>query len=269
LTEKRTMFGHSTTTASSLSLSSHSVWLQANKMTNHMPFSEATTLLKSWVESKAFKHLKTILEITNQALDLGPWIQRISYMKDNPFNTVSRPRLTLLWLILEALSWLCLQSSIMFFKIHGGKISQIWIAKLTQLSAKVLRAAPRLLNLLSLLVSRLEKRYLTWAQLLISTRVRKSVNLLLPRTLSISTTTEISFSVTFSWSIFTQFMTTIKNWSLSVSIFTLNPSSRCTQRVKKDSHSTWVSLSKILLYPQLTALLSNLKSLLVKPLLKV
>jgi hypothetical protein len=111
-----------------------------------MPYSVVITLHRLSVVNKAFKHSRITLEIINQALDHGPWIQRISYTMDNHFNTVSRPRLTRLLLIQEALSWPCLQSNIMSFKINGEEISQIWIAILTQHSAKVLRAALKLQN---------------------------------------------------------------------------------------------------------------------------
>jgi len=63
---------------------------------------EDIILLKSLEENRASKPSRTTLEITNPALDLGPWIQKIYYMMGNHYNIVNRLKHIQLSLILVA-----------------------------------------------------------------------------------------------------------------------------------------------------------------------
>jgi hypothetical protein len=109
-------------------------------------FSEDTTPPRLLEESPGFKPSRTILETTSQVSDHGQWTQKIFFIMENPFNTVSRPRLTQLLSTPVAHSWLCLQNNTTSCKINGEMILKIWIANLMLLSARVLRAVPKSLS---------------------------------------------------------------------------------------------------------------------------
>jgi len=171
---------------------SPSVWLQATWTTRHTHSSVGITHRRLSAEKVDFRHLRTILEITSQISDLGPWTPKTSSTTESLSNTVSRLRLTLLLSTQVVPSLPFLLKSTMDFKINGRTKWKTWTARLIPLSVRVSFLVRRSLRRYSQLASKLVTPSLNWAQWLISTKAREYANLRSPEIHLILTTMVIS-----------------------------------------------------------------------------